>query len=182
MSSRWLVILRRFDPSFRQLSCNSKFWNEVKCKACNNLRCWHDFATQNVIISLINHCCSTEITGGSREDMDDSDPGPSESNKIVEYPDDGRGPLHGQHHSEQRRGVQKRRHTDRQSFRKLQRLVQSPEVQKMSREDRGGLQKLRDWKKPLLTLQIPSMRCLWTRRSKLPCSCQKVGLRLVSQH
>ena len=83
---------------------------------------------------------------------------------------------------EQIRGVQKRRHTDRQSFRKLQRLVQSPEVQKMSREDRGGLQKLRDWKKPLLTLQIPSMRCLWTRRSKLPCSCQKVGLRLVSQH
>ena len=83
----------------------------MKCKACNNLRCWHDFATQNVIISLIKHCCSTEITGGSREDMDDSDPGPSESNKIVEYPDDDRGPFHGQHRSgakKKKRGPKKK--------------------------------------------------------------------------
>ena len=64
------------------------------------MRCWHYFATHNVIILLINNCCSTEITGASREDLDDSDPGPSESNKIVEYPDDDRGPqVIGQHSS-----------------------------------------------------------------------------------
>ena len=80
--------------------------------------CWHDFATQNVIILLINNCCSTEITVSSREDMDDSDPGPSESNKIVEYPDDDRGPFHGQHSSkEKKRGPKKK--TRRQArFRK----------------------------------------------------------------
>ena len=118
MSSHWLVILRTFDPSFRQLSNNSKFSNEVKCKTCNNLRCWHDFAIQNVIILLINNCCSTEITVSSREDMDDSDPGPSESTKIVEYPDDDRGPFHGQHSSkEKKRGPKKK--TRRQArFRK----------------------------------------------------------------
>ena len=176
MSSHWLVILRTIDPSFRQVSCNS-VRNEVKCKTYNDMRCWHDFATQNVIILSINNCCSTEITGASREDMEDSDPGPSESNKIVEYPDDDRGPFHGQHSSKQRRGVQKRRHADRQSGGKLQRLVQSPGVQRMSRGDRRGLHKLQVWKKPLPTLPIPSMRCLWTRRSKLPCTCQRVGLR-----
>ena len=41
--------------------------------------------------------------------MDDSDPGPSESNKIVEYPDDDRGPFHGQHSSKaKKRGPKKK--------------------------------------------------------------------------
>ena len=177
MSSHWLVILRTIDPSFRQVSGNS-VRNEVKCKTYNDMRCWHDFATQNVIISLINHCCSTEITGGSREDMDDSDPGPSESNKIVEYPDDDRGPFHGQHCSKaKKRGPKKKTHRQAKFSKAAKAGTKSRGAEDVKRQ-----QKLRDWKKPLLTLQIPSMRCLWTRRSKLPCSCQKVGLRLVSQH
>ena len=90
----------------------------MKCKACNNLRCWHDFAIQNVIILLINNCCSTEITVSSREDMDDSDPGPSESTKIVEYPDDDRGPFHGQHRSRAKKRGPKKKTRRQARFRK----------------------------------------------------------------
>ena len=82
------------------------------------MHCWHDFATQNVIILFINNCCSTEITGASREDMDDSDPGPSESNKIVEYPDDDRGPLHGQHRSRAKKRGPKKKTRRQARFRK----------------------------------------------------------------
>ena len=176
MSSHWLVILRTIDPSFRQVSCNS-VRNEVKCKTYNDMRCWHDFATQNVIILLITIAVLqrlqvlvektwTTVTLGLLS--------PTRSSSIQTMIE-----VHSMGNTvpKQRRGVQKRRHADRQSGGKLQRLVQSPGVQRMSRGDRRGLHKLRVWKKPLPTLPIPSMRCLWTRRSKLPCTCQRVGLR-----
>ena len=71
-----------------------------------------------MIILLINNCCSTEITVSSREDMDDSDPGPSESTKIVEYPDDDRGPFHGQHRSRAKKRGPKKKTRRQARFRK----------------------------------------------------------------